>query len=804
MDPISIVGQISPKFCLRPFRGIISWIDLINVENEGFTKDKLLEHIQKVIDKRSRESELKAVPLVLDLLLKAGLISKSNSKFMCVADFRVFKELLEQFSSSSTRLVAWTIHFLGTRQRASIAIKQIIETVSFDEDEIKDAVPHLSVWKEKIQGDSSTSFRSSLLRQSGECWEILEIPHVPCTPIILGDLNSRLHAAAAKILSKKRIFSLDELIAHLRELEDTCVRSAIKKLGLKVENGAIGIEEGFTIEPWIRNETERIPIRTIKHPTGLKYIRVEGGDLYDGDPFRLIMLGLGEIFECDRFSSSAADFKNRCKSILERWNSELSHFGFELRLQRAMPFGLPPGEHYAIRFKRHPKPELKGSMMERYNAIQFCRIPESRAVSIWSKLSSYQRPQEDDLIAYLAEKRKRYSHDLSAGYSEIIRFLNWWKKELEELARRDEVNQGTFIISSGFGEIANIFISSFIQAYNGFFRSAFMLLRDAIEWLSLTVFLDCIRMKYKHSELGPLRDIYHELIQTVDWHKALEGLYPSIGLIKTPDELKRGIETRLFEPNRTEIEARGIRRKTFVEEVIKHLSLPLFISSTGTVRCPTHAGDSKYALKFKDFQEYLGLELVRVMALFAEGKDFRPWVRSDDWDALTEKYTGVSFAVATNCSHRINDKTTCGAEADSESVFIVKLPTTNVLIYLMGKRLSLPDTMVKQILGDYNDYCCVVHPYPQTMQYSPFTSGDEVNLWVNELKGLLRLMSQVLCRLVVYLRSDHDESIFNDPEQICGKCYYFSSKFDSLNPDIIRRKRWRARNYQEAVFSTQL
>jgi len=97
---------------------------------------------------------------------------------------------------------------------------------------------------------------------------------------------------------------------------------------------------------------------------------------------------------------------------------------------------------------------------------------------------------------------------------------------------------------------------------------------------------------------------------------------------------------------------------------------------------------------------------------------------------------------------------------------------------------------VKQILVNYNDYCCVVHPYPQTMQYSPFTSGDEVELWVNELKGLLRLMSQVLCRLVVYLRSDHDESIFNNPEKICGKCYYFSNKFDSLDPDIIRKKRW--------------
>jgi len=158
---------------------------------------------------------------------------------------------------------------------------------------------------------------------------------------------------------------------------------------------------------------------------------------------------------------------------------------------------------------------------------------------------------------------------------------------------------------------------------------------------------------------------------------------------------------------------------------------------------------------------------------------------------LVEVFGEIEFHVNTSCTFDGRpDKEVCGEDADIESLFAIRVPTTNVLLYLTSKRLNLPDAIVKEISHRYNEYCCLVHPYPQTIQYSPFTAGDEVDLWITELESLTIWLSEAFCRLFTFIRSGFDETLIGKKSEVCGRCRFAESGFKTLDKEIIKRKRW--------------
>jgi hypothetical protein len=133
-------------------------------------------------------------------------------------------------------------------------------------------------------------------------------------------------------------------------------------------------------------------------------------------------------------------------------------------------------------------------------------------------------------------------------------------------------------------------------------------------------------------------------------------------------------------------------------------------------------------------------------------------------------------------------------DADLDSFFSIRIPTTNVLIYLAGKRLGLSKPRISELLSRHSSYCLFVHPYPQTMQYSPFTSIDEVDLWMRELKATLCLLNELLCRLTIFFRSGLNENCYDKQSSICGNCRFMENRLEYLSSNIVKKKRWRRPN----------
>lgn len=525
----------------------------------------------------------------------------------------------------------------------------------------------------------------------------------------------------------------------------------------------------------------------ISNPQWLRFVKVYSRNLYWDDPFVYINEAVSEIFECDHVAKNADDFVECCNKVLENWNKELKPLGVVLRLGKGSPFE-KRGRPYALRiYRKESKAYSEVDIIKMYEKIQLTRLLETPSTSVWSKLKEYETVEPKDIMLYLSERREFFEEELKNAFDQIVLFLNWWRKEFKELTTRDELKNlpvTSFFGSIGLNEITNILLVSFFSAYNGFFRSAFKDFRDLIEWLSLIIFIDCLYPKYIEENREPLEDPYYNALMDGDWHKILV-IGSKEDKITDIKELSSSIEKRIFDINEKFFNERGISKKQFIEGIKRHLSTPLFLVSTGRILCPEHAEEMKvkHYLSYKDIHTDLAYDIRRVLYILKIGEDLPPRIDSHDLDKLEEIQKGFpQFVVPSECEK-------CGKDAGEDTIYAIRIPTSNVLLYTSCKRLNLSKELIKTLQEKYDSYSWFVHPYPQTKQYFPFTSKDELEMWSKELNTLLCIMSYVLCNLIAYFRTNFNEKFSDVLENTdkCKKCKYRGNNFRELTPFMIKK-----------------
>jgi predicted Zn-ribbon and HTH transcriptional regulator len=528
------------------------------------------------------------------------------------------------------------------------------------------------------------------------------------------------------------------------------------------------------------------PIREIRNPQWLRFVKVYSRNLYWDDPFVYINEAVSEIFECDHVAKNADDFVESCNKVLENWNKELKPLGVVLRLGKGSPFE-KRRRPYAIRiYRKESKAYSEVDIIKMYEKIQLTRLLETPSTSIWSKLKEYETVKPEDIIGHFSEKRGFFEEELKNAFDRIALFLNWWRKEFKELTTRKELMNlpvASFFGSIGLNEITNILLVSFFSAYNGFFRTAFKDFRDLIEWLSLIIFIDCLYPKYIEENREPLQEPYYNALMDGDWHKILV-MGSKEDKITDIKGLSSSIEKRIFDPNDKFFNERGISKKQFIEGIKRHLSTPLFLVSTGRILCHEHAEEMKvkHYLSYKDIHTDLANDIRHIVYILETGEDYLP-PHIHDLEKLEEISKGLSrFVVPSQCEK-------CGKDAGEDTIYAIRIPTSNVLSYLSWKRLNLSKEFIKTLQEKYDSYSWFVHPYPQTKQYFPFTSKDELEMWSKELNTLLCIMSSVLCNLIAYFRTNFNEK-FSDVlknTDKCKKCQYRANNFRELTPFMIKK-----------------
>ena len=786
----NVFALIPPKFTHSNYEKVINAIfveRLLRSKRKRFTLDEIKRYIQEDIEKIDNPfyrfsciGALEVIGEVFEKFREAGILIRRGKFYKIAEAASNFYEWYKNIKKSSTKICAWAIVYLYNNGERRLKAERLIQLLAYDDFQSKNLLSDLPIWVNyKIE---------RVLERKGNIWHLIHKPHRSTKPILVLDLIGRIYKAILVLSEKKTDFSTTEIIGTLHELEKESIIRALKRIGLQEKNGEWIIDENIVIKAKnlleLSGTKAKPAMLEIRNPPWLRFVRIETRNLYYGDPFVFLNEAISDIFECDKSVSDAEEFKERCTKIIDRYNEILEPFGVALKLRRSSFRPLNrPYRPYAIRIIRKNEgrrkiEEIQG-LFEKYKFIQVCRMPEVGTKSIWSIVFDYHKLNVEELINYLESKRQFFKEEIDKSYQKIILFLSWWFKEAKEILGRDEMTkfyfENSFFFSSALSEIVNGLLTSFLSAYYGFFRAAYKGFRELLEWIALSAFIDLSTIRYKIKGSTLLRNFYREMVENGDWHRALAGQTNIAGYIGNLGEVKNFIKNIVYEPNKDFFKRKGIKYEDFSNALIDNLNLPILIISTSDVLCKKHAKGRKYYVKFSEIQPYIYWEVTQILSSkFGITPNEIPFLH-----------------IKTSCTHK-EGKRPCSEDDNYEAVFALRIPRTSLLLDLVLRQLKIDIFTAKKIKAKYNEYCCFVHPYPQTKQYAPFTSYDEVKIWMDELDTFLTLLSEILCKLFRFYRSGFKKTFLDEKhELICGKCRYMENNFEKITVDIIRKKRWK-------------
>lgn len=450
----------------------------------------------------------------------------------------------------------------------------------------------------------------------------------------------------------------------------------------------------------------------LRNPPWLRFVKIESRRVYFGDPLPLLNLAIREVFECDRVSKDASDFKEKCEEIIKNYNDKLNTFGITLKLRKGSPFERH-GRPYALRIIRKHKLHInsnKDNLVMKYLEVQRSKTLELFETSIWSDIFKSHKVLPFSALDYISRRRHSFENQFNHLFSRIFFSVKrWWdclNKTFSGKAseRRDE----SFFFLYGLNEICNTILNSFLSAYHGFFRSSFKAYRDVIETLALSIFLDLLNLRDRDIEQSP----YVDAILDGWWHKAMIG--PRKQKIFNYGEFKNAT-------------SKVLSYKENLQELEQSLNTSLFLALTGRVLCVAHAEKEnciKYSIPRGTLVGYLNIGLRG-----ADERTKRPMI-----------YKEVISRLPIQCSEE-----KCDAK---DLVFVARIPTSSTLQSLAWKLISLQKDVMKKLQRKYDDYSWFVHPYLQTFQIHPFSSDLEVKLWLDETADFLEMIDKTVESLI--------------------------------------------------------
>jgi len=519
----------------------------------------------------------------------------------------------------------------------------------------------------------------------------------------------------------------------------------------------------------------------IKNPE-FRFVKFESKDIRLEDPVDTINDAINDIFEYDQTCKDKEDFLTKCQEILEYYNESMEIFGVQLKLRK----GNPMEKHkrpWAIRIERVGMKEIPENIIQQYGIIQKNRLNILKKI-VWSSLNEYLQEEIslEEFEKNLLTSKEDYSIQLNIAFNDIAQFLIWWKKELAELLRKQNLIENSFFASSGLDEILNILCACIFSANNGFFRSAYQSFRDLLEWVIHIIFIDF----YQERKLGDeFEDPYVKALFLDNWHKYLQS--GDNYILRNPIEIKNLVGRRLYDQNINLFETYKISKQVLIDLIIKHFSTSLFIGLTGQILCAKHAKKVNFVITGSSIDRYFIYNLESLLFYHLYNQNITDIEINtplfSEFEEFHQNFTQQFQFELPKCEW-IEAGKNCTNEAE---YFGIKIPTTNTLLYLAFKRIDFNEKDIAHLSYLYNRYSYFIHPYPLTRQGAPFSSKLEVELWLGELHKYLQLLNRILCNYTAFFRANCYENfffIFNEDKH-CKNCPLKSSNYDIITKEMI-------------------
>jgi len=393
MEIKNIFSKLSPKILLDSYWEIFSMLSwkstLIFKDENKFTIPQLKNAISQEVNKynnpftrRKYQRSLNAVDQVVEMLLKAGILSDENGVLFKSSTFnKIYYLLKRKIKNNTTRVVAWAIWYLYHNGIESFSTNELLKHVSYEDSECTKELPYLHIWKKD-------KFHKLLEKsRSKDAWLFKELPHSFNKPILLQDLHERLLSALSKIYKFKKEFNEKELITALRSLELKSAERAIKKLKLRAKDGKWHVDKSDIrrIEDFLFGPLPVYPQWPLFGiiPTSNPYFKIEGEfhNAYVDMPNRLIEEFLNELsLLSSKYGNDPETLYKEATKIKEKFNKEFEKIGnwYKIILRREKygkrPFGVRAKINWTI-FQQFIESFAYGDipLENKYRYLSWCR-----------------------------------------------------------------------------------------------------------------------------------------------------------------------------------------------------------------------------------------------------------------------------------------------------------------------------------------------------------------------------------------------------------------------------------------------
>lgn len=241
-----LCAALPPKFVLEHYfeiLGLIGWRAQLEFADE---KKLSLSEIRNAIIRNANEQIVKipwysrvwlrsfdVAEEAIDNLLGAGLLIKEGETFQKSQDFEQFYYLVKKTKHSAKRQIAWATWYLHCKGRTSFKASELFSLLSYEDEQYLGELPDLKFWKPKNE-------QVTVLQKCGTEWQVVGKPPMSPKAFLSLNLTNRLFGAISRIGDSGSVFSNQDLIRKIRELELENIQRSLGRLGFEEE-----VEEWF-------------------------------------------------------------------------------------------------------------------------------------------------------------------------------------------------------------------------------------------------------------------------------------------------------------------------------------------------------------------------------------------------------------------------------------------------------------------------------------------------------------------------------------------------------------------------------
>lgn len=712
-----LFATLPPKFVLDHYFEILSLIGwrapLEFTDEKRMSLQEVKSSILRNADELKAENpcysrlwlrSLDVAEEVVDTLLKEGLLVKEGETFHRSGGFWKAYYMLKKARSSAKRQVAWAIWYLHRKGVKSFDASELLDALSYKDEHYLGELLDLSLWKTK-------SKQVKILSKSGNGWQIVEKPPPPSRMFLSLNLTSRLFAAISIIADSQNIFSDQDIIRKIRELEIKSMRKILSRLGLKQEKAEEWFINDRALESAKRVLSESLQAcwpsfgETIfKNP----YFKLESRTAYVDVPNELITSFLEQLESLgEEHRNNLEKLRRKALELKETYNSNFQeNFGKSLKFViRKETFGEKAlGIQVKIEWNNLSKflddfAKSDVPLEDKYEYLFLCRSSLA-----WMK-STPRENQMKESVKMFAE------HEIQ----EINHMIEQFTDTLNALKNRMRLK---FVVRKHLFPLTLAYLSEIVSTLKvvknrvteGTISTCYREMRKILESLSWAVFDDLLLFKRKDEYLFKFIPPFRVLSKK--WYEWARKENAILGNMSELSKLLKNIieEIYLFGIS----EGYSWTKKKIKSALISNLTYPFFLLSTGVNKQLPRKLETPIPLYDVEELKPLATEDVENALMALKGK---PLSKPDR-------------RFARELVETLTDK--------MPKKIVAPYPSNEFVLSIVSKMLSL------HLNSFYARYSYFVHSYDRAWQLFPFSSVLEFKILRHELQSFLNTISETM------------------------------------------------------------